>query len=386
MTNMLGVVLAWASMFTTISGVASVNLTSGSATIVWTTNVSADSRVEYGLTLSYGSQTVLNSTAVTSHTQSLTGLSASTLYHFRVHSRDAGGILATSGDFTFTTRAAPDLVAPLTPAGLMASAVSSSQINLSWAASGDNVGVTGYTIRRNGVVVASTAATGFQNSGLAPNTRYTYAVRAGDAAGNLSAWSLDFSVTTPNTSDITPPAISAVSSGNLTPAGATIVWATSEPADSRVEYGPTISYGSQTTLNTAAVTSHSQGLTGLAANTLYHFRVRSSDAAGNPATSGDFVFTTPAAPDLVAPLTPAGLTARALSSSQISLSWAASGDNVGVTDYAIRRNGVVVAHTAATSFTNGGLAPRTRYTYAVRAMDAAGNLSAWSSEFSLTTP
>jgi RHS repeat-associated protein len=59
-----------------------------------------------------------------------------------------------------------------------------------------------------------------------------------------------------------------------------------------VEYGQTIAYGQSTTLNPALVTAHSQGISGLAAGTLYHYRVKSRDAAGNLAVSGDFTFTT----------------------------------------------------------------------------------------------
>src|SRR5207244_3834968 len=55
---------------------------------------------------SYGSSSTLNTALVTSHSVSLTGLLASTTYHYRVKSRDAAGNLQTSGDFTFTTRSA----------------------------------------------------------------------------------------------------------------------------------------------------------------------------------------------------------------------------------------------------------------------------------------
>src|SRR6185436_10340311 len=67
-----------------------------------------------------------------------------------------------------------------------------------------------------------------------------------------------------------------------------------EAADTQVKYGTTISYGSSSTLNTALVTSHSVSLSGLAASTTYHYRVKSRDAAGNLQTSGDFTFATAA--------------------------------------------------------------------------------------------
>jgi hypothetical protein len=91
----------------TISGVQAGSLSSSGATITWTTDEASDSLVEYGTTTAYGSSSTLNSTMVTTHSVALTGLSGSTLYHYRVKSKDSSGNLATSGDFTFTTAAAP---------------------------------------------------------------------------------------------------------------------------------------------------------------------------------------------------------------------------------------------------------------------------------------
>ena len=84
-------------------GVTAASVTSTGATITWTTDEAADSQVEYGLTTAYGSQTTLNTNLVTSHSVPLSGLIASTLYHYLVKSRDASSNLATSGDSTFTT-------------------------------------------------------------------------------------------------------------------------------------------------------------------------------------------------------------------------------------------------------------------------------------------
>jgi hypothetical protein len=90
------------------------------------------------------------------------------------------------------------------------------------------------------------------------------------------------------------PMISAVVAGSITATGATVTWTTDEAADSQVEYGPTTAYGTSTALGTTAVTSHSVALSGLAANTPYHYRVKSRDSAGNLATSADMTFTTTA--------------------------------------------------------------------------------------------
>src|SRR2546426_2029330 len=73
------------------------------ATISWTTDEGADGQVEYGTTSTYGTATPISSTLVTSHSIVLSGLRATTIYHYRVKSRDGWGNLAVSGDFTFTT-------------------------------------------------------------------------------------------------------------------------------------------------------------------------------------------------------------------------------------------------------------------------------------------
>ena len=90
----------------------------------------------------------------------------------------------------------PETQPPTAPAGLVASAVSMSQINLAWTASTDNIGVTGYLIERcqgagcsNFAQVGTATGTSFNNTGLAIATSYSYRVRATDAAGNLGAYS-----------------------------------------------------------------------------------------------------------------------------------------------------------------------------------------------------
>src|SRR5207237_4747106 len=103
------------------------------------TNAASDSRVDYGPTTAYSSSTPLNASLLTAHAVTLTGLLATTTYHYRVKSRDSAGNLATSGDFTLTTLiAVPATPPPCVPTNVSASAVSSSPINLSWTASPHN--------------------------------------------------------------------------------------------------------------------------------------------------------------------------------------------------------------------------------------------------------
>src|ERR1019366_931439 len=107
-----------------ISGVAAGSVTSSGASITWTTDKASNSQVAYGITSSYGSQSALNATLVTSHTVTLTGLAASTTYHYQVQSQAAQGGLATSADNTFTTAAAAVGPQPLLQLHLDASEVS----------------------------------------------------------------------------------------------------------------------------------------------------------------------------------------------------------------------------------------------------------------------
>jgi hypothetical protein len=188
-----------------------------------------------------------------------------------------------------------DTTPPTIPANLSATAVSVSQINLSWNASTDNVGVTGYRIFRNGIVINTSVTTSYADLNLNPSTTHTYNVTAFDAAGNESAQSLPAQATT-HTPDTTAPLVTNVNASNITSFAATITWDTDELSDTQVQYGTTTNYGLITPLNSSLVINHSVNLSGLTALTLYHYRVLSRDAAGNLATSSDFTFTTLATP------------------------------------------------------------------------------------------
>ena len=96
-----------------VSNIQAAGVTASSANISWTTDVTADSQMDYGTTAAYGSSSPLNSTAVTAHSVALSGLAASTVYHYRVKSRNSQGLLTVSGDNTFTTLTASVGVTPV---------------------------------------------------------------------------------------------------------------------------------------------------------------------------------------------------------------------------------------------------------------------------------
>ena len=108
----------------------------------------------------------------------------------------------------FNYTGSSDTTPPTVPANVLATAFSSTQINVTWSASTDNVGVAGYRVFRNGTQVgATTTALSYSDTGLTPSTQYTYTVVAFDAAGNASAPSTGSTATT-LTPDTTPPNVS----------------------------------------------------------------------------------------------------------------------------------------------------------------------------------
>lgn len=100
----------------------------------------------------------------------------------------------------------------------------------------------------------------------------------------------EISPTASTNPDTAPPTLSGIGTTAVGTDGATVAWTTNEPSDSQVEYGTTTSYGQSSLLAPALVTKHSVALTGLSANTTYHYRVKSKDASGNLVVSSDRTF------------------------------------------------------------------------------------------------
>jgi hypothetical protein len=97
-----------------------------------------------------------------------------------------------------TGDAGTDTTAPYVPTSLVTTATSTSQINLTWTASTDNVGVTGYKIYRDGSYLKSATTISTLDSGLTASTQYCYQITAYDAAGNESAKCMQVCATTHN--------------------------------------------------------------------------------------------------------------------------------------------------------------------------------------------
>ena len=178
-------------------GLTASSTTSSSVSLAWTASTDNVGVTGYQVLRAPGASGGTFTQVATSTTPSFTnsGLTASTTYRFQVRAVDAAGnTSAVSNTVTAMTQGGGgDTQAPTAPANLAATTTSSSA-SLTWSASTDNVGVTGYQVLRapgasggTFAQVGTSTTTSFTNSGLSASTTYRYQVRATDAAGNVSA-------------------------------------------------------------------------------------------------------------------------------------------------------------------------------------------------------
>jgi chitodextrinase len=362
------------------TGLSAVNGT-GSVSLSW--NASTDNVGVTGYTV-YRNGATIATVASPSFTDN-TVVSA-TSYSYSVDAFDAAGNHSAQSSAVNDTTL--DWVPPAAPGGVTATATGPTQVNLSWSASTDNVGVTGYTLYRNGSQLATVAATAlsYSDATAAPSTSYSYTVDAFDAAGNHSAQSAPAAVTTPAAPDTIPPSTpTGLAASASAPTQVSLTWNAS--TDNVGVAGYTV-YRHGALLTTVSGTTLSYTDSTVAASTTYSYTVDAFDAAGNhSAQSAPAVVTTPAQADTTPPSTPTGLVAQAPSSTQVTLAWNASTDNVGVTGYTVYRNGATIATVSGTalSYTDSTVTASTTYSYTVDAFDAAGNHSAQSAPASVTT-
>jgi chitinase len=170
----------------------------------------------------------------------------------------------------------PDTQAPSIPAGLAAAAFSTTQVNLVWNASIDNVGVTNYKVFQGGTQLGTVPGAGAGVSGLSSGTTYSFTVSACDAAGNCSAQSAPASATTLSVDAQAPTVPTGLTATAASSSQVNLAWNAS--ADN---VGVTSYKVFQGGTQLGAVTAASAGVTGLAPGTMYSFTVSACDAASN---------------------------------------------------------------------------------------------------------
>ena len=341
-----------------------------------------------------------------------------------------------------------DTVAPSTPTSLTASGVTTTSVNLSWNASTDNVGVTGYDVYRNSTFLGTSTSNSYSVTGLSANTSYTFFVRAKDAAGNISGNSNTVNVTTEDNSSgggsATELFISeyvegssnnkAIEIANYTGSSVNLSgyelrrqtngsgsWSSGVALSGTLANNDVFvvanSSASTAVLNVADLTTGDSSMTfngndpvglfkngtlidivgtfnGGSSNFAKDTTLRRKSNISSPSTSytvsewdsfsqntfddlGNHSFNGGggSGPDTQTPTTPTGVSASNITQTTLDLSWNAATDNVGVTQYEVIQNGVVLGTTATTNYAVSGLSASTTYTFEVIAYDAANNTS-----------
>ena len=162
------------------------------------------------------------------------------------------------------------------PAGLTATTISGTEIDLAWSASTDAVGVTGYRIFRDGSPLTTATTRTYKDTGLTPGSTHTYAVSAYDAATNESQPSTSVSATTTAPDTTAPSVPTGLLASGATTTSVRISWTASTDTTAVTGYH-IFRNGSQ--IGTTSATTYQD--TGLTAGTTYSYTVSAFDAATN---------------------------------------------------------------------------------------------------------
>ncbi len=236
---------------------------------------------------------VLADYIVTTSSAAASGLSGGVTLYWRARAYNGCGWGSWSSTRTFTSictlPGVPSFVSPASGASNI-----SVPVLLDWS---DVAGVTSYQVQVDNNSDFSSAnvdqqpvVSSYTASGLSGSTLYYWRTRAQSSCG-WGNWSASRNFTTA-ASETTPPVLTGITVSRITHNMALISWTTNELASTQVNYGATTAYGLTTTFDPTLVSTHAQSLTNLSPLTTYHYRVRSRDAFGNEAVSGDFSFTT----------------------------------------------------------------------------------------------
>lgn len=257
-----------------------------------------------------------------------------------------------------------DDVPPNQPGAPVASDITDTSVTLTWEASSDNIGVTGYRVVLNGVLVFTTQEPRYTFTALTPGAHHYVFVRAQDKDGNLSAPSRSTVFKTTGQPPSPPPPAPTVSITGETDTSLTL------------SCGP---LNGATGVRIALNDEHWRDVLLLSSVTMlnlnpgleYVISVSVFDVWGQ---LSEPTILTHELKDTMPPSTPGSLRATDSTSDSVTLVWEASTDDMGVCDYAIYNNQEYFDRTQLTRYSATGLMPGT-HRFEVRALDLSGNLS-----------
>lgn len=233
-----------------------------------------------------------------------------------------------------------------------------------------------------------TPTTWYSTYSSAPANRYLFVeVSLTRSSYNTTSPTLDAFEVSYVPPDTTSPVISAVASSTAVTT-ATITWTTDEVADSQVLYGLTDSYGSTTTLDSTLTSTHSVSIFSLSATTTYHFKVRSTDASGNLASSTDYVFITTSTADTTGPVISSIASSTAVTTATITWTTDEVADSqvvYGLTSAYGSTTTLDSTFTTSHSVSLTGLSEATTYHFKILTSDAGGNITSSTDNILTTT-
>lgn len=377
-----------------ITGTAVESVTNTTAIITWSTDQNSDSYVTYSPNADLSSSTqVGHDESVTDHQVELTGLNPGSQYYFFVESGNAQDkniqdgmaqyyTLTTTSDTrepTITFNSSQDVATDINSATIefTTDEFTSSAVQYGTTTSyGSSESNSSYNTDHH-----------YTLSGLASGETYHFQLEATDQDGN-TATAGDYTFTTVDEGDITPPAISSIMAITESTT-ATIIWQTDENANSLVDYSQTQGSYTQTAgSENSSTQSHSVEITNLTPGVTYYFRLRSKDSSGNEKiddnSGSGYTLTTQTSPSI------SSVSTQSLTDTSAEITFQTDQSAYGYVDYGEttsygqtkgKEDNTYQNH----SITLQGLTPDTQYHYRPRVKDVYGNYSIAQEDYTFTT-
>jgi hypothetical protein len=283
---------------------------------------------------------------------------------------DAAGNVGSSSTISVTVK--NDITPPTAPSNLTATAASATQVNLSWSASTDDIGVTGYRVQRNGVVIASLgAAVSYSDATVTSNTTYSYVVYAVDAAVHTSAASNTATVTTPVVPDITAPSSPTLSVSSTTSSMVSLSWtAATDTGGSGLAGYDILRNGTKIATVSSGVTTYGDAT--VTAGITYTYTIVAFDGSANRSAASNQVSATVPLPDITPPnttITSGPASSTTATNASFTFTSTESGSSF---ECSVDAN----SFSSCTSPKSYSALAVGSHTFSVRAIDVAGNVDA----------